>query len=387
MLDGQATHHPPRDDHRRGEGAGTRGKNHGCSAAWLGAGRGAQGPRGQNVNMGSQWGVHNVGLQAPWQRRPLWAEWPGMAGPEGQGDTWGDNREDEFSGPPWGRWRDEAEGPLWGQWTKRRQEGPVGGSWAGNRPTIAENWGSKEGVPEGTAGSGLRPGGLGSQGRTAEQPQDEGAGQGSSNPPGGEKPSERVDANGKPASAYIRPSSSNPPTTTKLLGLANLIPLTVKERVWRKEFIHIFSLLEVRQAGIDLTVQDKKDEEKRAPQIPRVERTIENWLKAFRTLACVFIEKFPNSAAALWLYEQKIHEAQQQYQGEAWVQYDEGFREKMQVWPVMEWDCQDMEGFTRHMVAAREGVGYKETTFKSFRGERQGRQPMEGPQRGESAGV
>mgnify|MGYP002805014844 CR=1 FL=1 len=44
------------------------------------------------------------------------------------------------------------------------------------------------------------------------------------------------------------------------MGLARLIPLSIKERVWRKEYIDIFSLLEVRAAGLDLAAE--KDEEK-----------------------------------------------------------------------------------------------------------------------------
>lgn len=84
----------------------------------------------------------------------------------------------------------------------------------------------------------------------------------------------------------------------------------------------------------------------------------------FRTLACVFVQKFPQCAAALILYEQKVHDAQLKYQGDAWLKYDEGLRQKMQTWPVMEWNCQDMEGFTTHMVAAREDMNLREPTFR-----------------------
>ncbi|KAJ1139493.1 hypothetical protein NDU88_005864 [Pleurodeles waltl] len=135
----------------------------------------------------------------------------------------------------------------------------------------------------------------------------------------------------KPASAYVRPSSGDPPVMARETGLASLIPLAVKERIWRKEFINIFSLLEVCKAGLDLTIQDKKEEEKKEKSRPKVEKNIENCLRAFRTLANMYVEKFPESAAVLFLHEQRVHAAQQRYQGEAWLHYDKDFREKIQV--------------------------------------------------------
>ncbi|KAJ1118618.1 hypothetical protein NDU88_006807 [Pleurodeles waltl] len=68
---------------------------------------------------------------------------------------------------------------------------------------------------------------------------------------------------GLPPEAYTRPSLGCPAMTTRAAGLANAIPLTVKERVWRKEFIDIFSLLEIQLEGLDLTVCVKKDEDRR----------------------------------------------------------------------------------------------------------------------------
>lgn len=46
---------------------------------------------------------------------------------------------------------------------------------------------------------------------------------------------------GKPSSEYICPSPGDPPTTTKLLGLANLIPLAVKENLQERMYRHFFS--------------------------------------------------------------------------------------------------------------------------------------------------
>lgn len=57
------------------------------------------------------------------------------------------------------------------------------------------------------------------------------------------------------------------------------------------------------------------------------------------------------------LYEQKVHVAQQKFRGgEAWLKYDEGFRAKMQTWPIIDWDHQNVVGFVECMVTAREGL-------------------------------
>ncbi|KAJ1084065.1 hypothetical protein NDU88_004219 [Pleurodeles waltl] len=73
----------------------------------------------------------------------------------------------------------------------------------------------------------------------------------------GGKEQENVTAMRLSPEAYIRPSLGSPAMTTRSAGLANAIPLTVKERIWRKEFIDIFTLLEIQLEGLDVTVCDK----------------------------------------------------------------------------------------------------------------------------------
>ncbi|KAJ1084759.1 hypothetical protein NDU88_004905 [Pleurodeles waltl] len=95
---------------------------------------------------------------------------------------------------------------------------------------------------------------------------------------------------GLPPEAYTRPSLGRPAMTTRAAGLANAIPLTVKERVWQKEFIDIFSLLEIQLEGLDLTICNKKDEDRRERKRARKERNFENCLDAFRIMVCVIVE-------------------------------------------------------------------------------------------------
>ncbi|KAJ1166419.1 hypothetical protein NDU88_006823 [Pleurodeles waltl] len=159
---------------------------------------------------------------------------------------------------------------------------------------------------------------------------------------------------GNPPESYARPSLGPASMTTKAAGLATAIPFPVKERIWRKEFIDIFTLLEIQLEGIDLTVCDKKDDDRRERKRARKERNFENWLDAFRIMACVIVEKFPHCAADLWLYESKIHEAHRQFPGDAWLEYDKSFRLKMQAHPEMEWNQEDVSSYIHKMMVARE---------------------------------
>ncbi|KAJ1100332.1 hypothetical protein NDU88_005418 [Pleurodeles waltl] len=80
------------------------------------------------------------------------------------------------------------------------------------------------------------------------------------------------------------------------------------------------------------------------------------------------VEKFPHCAKDLWLYESKIHEAQRQFSGEAWLDYDKGFRLKMQAHPDMEWDEEDVAGYMLKMMVAREARNWAHKSEQPFRG-------------------
>ncbi|KAJ1196086.1 hypothetical protein NDU88_005346 [Pleurodeles waltl] len=151
-------------------------------------------------------------------------------------------------------------------------------------------------------------------------------------------------AAGNPPESYVRPSLGPPVMTTRSAGLATAIPLAVKERIWRKEFIDIFTLLEIQVEGLDLTICDKKEEDRR-------ERNFENWLRAFRIMACVIVEKFLCSGPMV--HESKIHEVHRQFPGDAWLEYDKSFRLKMQAHPKMEWNEEDVFSYIHKMIVKK----------------------------------
>ncbi|KAJ1115414.1 hypothetical protein NDU88_003638 [Pleurodeles waltl] len=175
-------------------------------------------------------------------------------------------------------------------------------------------------------------------------------------------------ADGQAPETYKRGTLGKPYMVARAPGLAGRIPLAVKERIWRREFIDIFTLLEIQVEGLDLTTVDRKEEERRERTRVRKERNFDNWLDAFRIMACIIVEKFPHCAKDLWLYEAKIHEAQRQFTGEAWLEYDKGFRLKMQGHPDMEWDDEDVAGYMHKMMVAREARNWAHKGEQPFRG-------------------
>ncbi|KAJ1145928.1 hypothetical protein NDU88_012211 [Pleurodeles waltl] len=175
-------------------------------------------------------------------------------------------------------------------------------------------------------------------------------------------------ADGQAPESYKRGTLGRPYMVAMAPGLASLIPLAVKERIWGREFIDIFTLLEIQVEGLDLTTVDKKEEERRERNRVRKERNFDNWLDTLRIMACIIVEKFPHCAKDLWLYESKIHEAQRQFSGEAWLDYDKGFRLKMQAHPDMEWDEEDVAGYMHKMMVVREARNWAHKSEQPFHG-------------------
>ncbi|KAJ1097909.1 hypothetical protein NDU88_003025 [Pleurodeles waltl] len=165
--------------------------------------------------------------------------------------------------------------------------------------------------------------------------------------------------------AYKRGSLGRPYMVARAPGLASMIPLAVKERIWRREFIDVFTLLEIR---VDLTTVDKKEEERRERNIVRKERNFDNWLDAFRIMVCIIVEKYPHCAKDLWLYESKIHAAQRQFTVCTWLDYDKGFRLKIQAHSDMEWDEEDVAGYMHKMMIAGEAKSWATKGEQPFRG-------------------
>ncbi|OCT76054.1 hypothetical protein XELAEV_18031242mg [Xenopus laevis] len=77
----------------------------------------------------------------------------------------------------------------------------------------------------------------------------------------------------------------------------------VREKIWKGEFVEIFSLLPLEES-VELKDDDKKDgkkeEEERSKRYRKIPKTFGNWLRAFCTLASIIGEKHPESCSPLF---------------------------------------------------------------------------------------
>ncbi|KAJ1118851.1 hypothetical protein NDU88_007038 [Pleurodeles waltl] len=120
--------------------------------------------------------------------------------------------------------------------------------------------------------------------------------------------------------------------------------------------------------GLYLTTEDKNEEETRERNRVRKEKNFDNWLAALRIMACIIVEKFPHCPKDSWLFESKINEAQRQFAGDAWIDYNNGFRLRMQTRLDMEWDEEDVAGYMHKMMIARAAKSWAGKSEYSFHG-------------------
>lgn len=128
----------------------------------------------------------------------------------------------------------------------------------------------------------------------------------------------------------------------------------VREKIWKGEYVEIFSLLPLEKFHIERGKADeskKEEEEKRRWRL--IPRTFSNWLQAFAIMASVIGEKAPENCSPLFCYMDAIGEAYRVYGGTAWLRYDEQFRQRKALRPGLRWDHKDIGLWMKLMTHAR----------------------------------
>eukprot|EP00079_Xenopus_tropicalis_P026880 XP_012820916.1 PREDICTED: collagen alpha-1(I) chain-like [Xenopus tropicalis] len=126
----------------------------------------------------------------------------------------------------------------------------------------------------------------------------------------------------------------------------------VREKIWKREYVDIFTLLPLERFNIDKYEKGKghrKEEDEDRRRFRLIPRTFGNWLQAFAILASVVGEKHPEHCSALFCYLDGIWEAHRVYGGIAWLRYDEQFRQRMAVRQDVCWDHRDIGLWMRLM--------------------------------------
>ncbi|XP_073517135.1 uncharacterized protein [Phyllobates terribilis] len=130
----------------------------------------------------------------------------------------------------------------------------------------------------------------------------------------------------------------------------------VREKIWKGEYVDIFSLLPLERFNLDRARKDdskKEDEEKRRYRL--IPRTFANWLQAFAILANVIVEKAPENCSGLFCYLDAIGEAYRVYGRQGRLRYDEQFRQRKAVRPSVRWYHKDIALWLKVTAPSRSG--------------------------------
>ncbi|OCT76051.1 hypothetical protein XELAEV_18031239mg [Xenopus laevis] len=135
----------------------------------------------------------------------------------------------------------------------------------------------------------------------------------------------------------------------------------VREKIWKREYVDIFTLLPLEHFGIDRYEKGKehrKEEEEERRRFRLIPRTFGNWLQAFSILASVVGEKHSELCSALFCYMDGIWEVHRVYGGLAWLRYDEQFCQHMAVRTDLNWDHRDI-GLWMRLMNTKSYQGYR----------------------------
>ncbi len=127
------------------------------------------------------------------------------------------------------------------------------------------------------------------------------------------------------------------------------VPLTIKEKIWKGEFIELATLLpdhnikkrkdqswELQKQGNSLIAQAKDPEKKEV-------KNINLWTTAFLIYIDILIEKHAKRVKELLKYTTVIRSFAENMAGSGWVEYDTKFRKKQERDPTRSWATIDME--------------------------------------------
>ncbi|KAJ1081348.1 hypothetical protein NDU88_001530 [Pleurodeles waltl] len=144
-----------------------------------------------------------------------------------------------------------------------------------------------------------------------------------------------------PSKVPVQDNSTNEGTTDALLSrpgkLTAHVAAEVKEKIWKGEFVDIFSLIRAKRREAE-----SKDKEPKSSffgdRKPKVEESITNWLWGFNVFMSVLLEKKTELGSSLICYANKILKAHHTYGGYAWLEYDRDFRWARVEDPSIGWD-------------------------------------------------
>ncbi|KAJ1138124.1 hypothetical protein NDU88_004515 [Pleurodeles waltl] len=119
--------------------------------------------------------------------------------------------------------------------------------------------------------------------------------------------------------------------------LAAHVASEINEKIWKGDFVDIFSLVRAKRREIESKAKDAKASSS-TDKKPKIEENITNWLFGFNVFMSVMLEKKPEIGMSMIFYANKILKAHHVYGGNAWLEYDRDFRRAKVEDPAIGWD-------------------------------------------------
>ncbi|KAJ1161550.1 hypothetical protein NDU88_002034 [Pleurodeles waltl] len=130
-------------------------------------------------------------------------------------------------------------------------------------------------------------------------------------------------------------------TTDLLLSrpgkLAAHVSTETREKIWKGDFVDIFSLIRAKRREIEVKEKEHKSSSY-SERKPKIEENITNWLFGFNVFMSILLEKKTELGTSLIYYANKILKAQHTYRGSAWLEYDRDFRWAKVEDPSIGWE-------------------------------------------------
>lgn len=139
------------------------------------------------------------------------------------------------------------------------------------------------------------------------------------------------------------------------LPLGGHLALSIKEKIWRGEFVDIFSLLQVEPEPVQRIGEPLRDQE--VVRQRKIDKNWTNWLNGYFIYASVVLQMYPSKAVALFKYADIIHRAFRDYSGPAWASYDQHFRLRAAHDPALDWRVPQWELWSQLVVPSRPMFG------------------------------
>lgn len=119
------------------------------------------------------------------------------------------------------------------------------------------------------------------------------------------------------------------------LPLGGHLALSVKEKIWRGEYVDLFSLLQAEPEPVRKVGKPERDQESMKKR--------RSWLYGYCIYMAVVVQLHPKRAPALIKYLDIIHRILRDFGGQAWLQYDENFRLRAAHDPSLSWSTPKFE--------------------------------------------